>query len=148
MEWDLATIQRPGHAESAMTRPMSVPMLKGKWTFAAAKLARSDDTSRPPLQREFNALDAELRARISSVEYESLLAPKAVAVDEWPKKLHSDAIDDDFYLVRHDADKARVPSGFVAYTREDIDALKGKSREHIKSVHDARKAFPGGRLFQ
>jgi hypothetical protein len=60
-------------------------------------------------------------------------------------KLHSDLLNEDFFLVSDGELRARVEAenqGIVAYLPEEIERLAGLGPEEVKRLHMIKKAFP------
>ena len=61
--------------------------------------------------------------------------------------IYSHILKDAFLWVRTDAQAAalrRQGLEDVIYTAAEVQALKGKTPDEIRSVHEAKKGFPGG----
>lgn len=64
-------------------------------------------------------------------------------------KLHSDLLNEDFFLVSDTKLKAKVEAenpGTVVYLPGEIERLAGIGPEEAKRLHMVKKAFPGGEL--
>ena len=58
-------------------------------------------------------------------------------------KVRSHLLGEDIYFVSNEKLFDRVPVGFAVYTAKELRALKGSTKDDIKSVHRIKRAFDG-----
>lgn len=58
-------------------------------------------------------------------------------------KVRSHLLREDIYFVSNEKLFDRMPVGFAVYTAKELRALKGSTKDDIKSVHRIKRAFDG-----